>query len=124
MILRQVMKIVLLALVAVLTSYSAFARTTHVETSVDNVAEERPNAIAGELFGRGLLYSINYDRSLNDSFAIGAGFSYWSVSSYYSKTSVVVVPVYGNYYFSPDSHRGFLTAGLDFVGASIRNHPT
>ncbi len=111
--------IVLAAGFALLTSYSVFAGTTHVDTDVENVAEERPNAISAELLGRGFLYSINYDRSLNESFAIGAGFSYWSVSSFASKASIFAVPVYGNYYFSPDSNRGFLTAGLDFVGASV-----
>ncbi len=116
------MKITLLAVLVALISTSAFAKTTHVDTDVDNVATERPNAISAELLGRGLLYSINYDRSINENIAVGAGFSYWSLSSYTSKASVLVVPLYGNYYFSPDSNRGFITAGMDIVSVSVEDH--
>lgn len=85
------------------------------------VGEDRPNALAFELLGRGILYGITYDRSLNDQWALGAGFSAWKVDNEYKTTSVsvVVIPIYTNYYFSPERNRGFLTAGLDLVAASV-----
>lgn len=85
---------------------------------------DHPNTISFELLGRAALYSINYDRMVNENVAIGAGISYWtlSVTTYSSSASrkFFVMPLYGNYYFSPAPNRGFLTAGLDVVFASAQ----
>jgi hypothetical protein len=83
-----------------------------------NPADDRPNALSIELLGRGLLYSFNYDRSLSEHFALGVGIAAYSASSNGSSASAVIIPVYGNYYFSPGPHRGFVTAGVDIVSVS------
>lgn len=84
----------------------------------EGTALSRPNALSIELLGRGLLYSFDYDRSISDNFAVGAGIAGYSVSSGSASLSLLIIPVYGNYYFSPGPSRGFLTAGLDIVSAS------
>src|SRR6266568_5654120 len=37
-----------------------------------------PNAIFAEVLGNGGLYSLNYDRSLNDAISIRGGYTKWS----------------------------------------------
>lgn len=93
-------------------SFSAFAYQE------EETALTRPNIISFELLGRGVLYSFNYDRSINEMFAVGAGISGYSASSDGETASLFLIPVYGNFYFSPGPSRGFLTGGLDIVAAS------
>lgn len=83
-------------------------------------ASSRPHAVSVELLGRGLLYSINYDYLINDDIALGAGFSHQSYSAGNSDATVMIVPVYANYYFTPGNHRWFATAGANVVHASGR----
>jgi len=89
------------------------------------VPELRPNAITFELLGRGGLYSFNYDRSLWGPLALGAGISYYGWSSGNMgnaevSASALIIPVYGNYYFSMAHHRPFLSAGLDFINGQLK----
>lgn len=81
-------------------------------------AAESPNAVSLEILGRGGLYSLNYDRMLTDDFALGAGFSSYSVSSGNSNAKALIFPIYGNYYFTGGPHRWFATAGANVISAS------
>ncbi len=52
------------------------------------VAQEKPvpfarNAIYFEVFGQGVLYSINYDYRLTPNIGLRAGFSYWSIVPFF-----------------------------------------
>ena len=85
------------------------------EDERDHTAVTRPNALSGEVLGRAGLYSVNYDRSLGESFAVGAGLSTWSWSDFDYRGTVTILPAYGNYYFSPGPKRGFITAGIDLA---------
>jgi hypothetical protein len=79
-------------------------------------ATDRPHVISVELGGRGLLYSVNYDYAVDNAISIGAGLSYIGDSF----SSLITVPVYGNYYFMSESeHRPFLTAGVDILVGSV-----
>ena len=107
---------------------------TRVRTRIDAepVASLRPNTISVELLGRGGLYSVNYDYSIGGYVSLGVGFSYWSVSTdAISNTSgglsvtapatsdsITIVPIYTNIYLSPDSHRPYLSLGVDIVSMS------
>lgn len=102
-------------------------RKYYVEEEVvsenSSVATQRPNAVYAELLGRGALYSIGYDRSLSENWAVGGGFSYFGATSGGVSFSAFILPFYGNYYFSPGPHRGFISAGVDVVvvSSSINN---
>jgi hypothetical protein len=78
----------------------------------------RPHAISVEIYGRGLLYSLNYDYSINDSVTVGGGFSTYSLSYNSASIHLTLLPLYVNYYFQPGPHRGFLSGGGDIAIAS------
>ncbi len=84
------------------------------------VAMDRPNAVTLELGGRALVYSFDYDRSINDHIGIGAGISYWNAWSHHHgyRANSLVIPMYMNYYFQPSAFRGFLSGGADLVSVS------
>ena len=70
-----------------------------------------PNAVSIEGFGRGLLYSVDFDRVVSDDFVMGAGFG----TAPTSIATATVIPVYANYYFMRDAGSVFVTAGVDFI---------
>jgi hypothetical protein len=134
------MKLQVATLLIALTSSAAFAqengglpltspRDANASTAASHlvVAEERPNALSLELLGRAGLYSIDYDYSVSDSVGVGVGLSYLAISTTTTHTnpnfsyqnsgsaSLIFVPLYANYYFSPNNHRGFLSAGAELV---------
>jgi hypothetical protein len=94
----------------------------------EEVVKSHPNAISLEMFGRALFYSLNYDRAVSEHISVGIGASYWETEDWWHDyiADVTVVPVYGNYYFSRRPHRGFLSAGVDWVTVtqSGYNHST
>jgi hypothetical protein len=70
------------------------------------------NFVGLELLGRGLAYSVNYDRALNKKISIGFGFTYYQMQILGISVDLGLLPVYANYYFtSGDTHRAFLGAG-------------
>jgi hypothetical protein len=81
---------------------------------------QRPNFIGLEFAGRGVLYSLNYDRALGTNVVLGAGFSYMSAGLLGVKATAIAIPLYTNIYFSPDTHRSFLTAGLTIISVSAK----
>ena len=96
------------------------------DSSPESIATERPNAISFELLGRGLLYSIDYDRSLSDSIAVGVGYSSWGVDATssdgttYAAATIRIIPLYLNYYFyNSGGNRWFVTGGIDIISASF-----
>ncbi len=84
----------------------------------ESTSLSRPSAFSLELLGRGSLYSLNYDRSLNDSMAVGGGLSFYSSYIVDVSATVLLFPVYMNYYFTPTLHRPFVTGGIDFLFAT------
>lgn len=103
------------------TSVQAQAQAQASYGEREHTSMTRPNALSGEVLGRGGLYSVNYDRSFTEMFAAGAGISTWGYTSGLGTSrSILIVPVYGNFYFQPGPKRGFLTAGADIAVASSR----
>jgi hypothetical protein len=98
----------------------------------DSVSTVRPNAVSFELAGRGIGYGVNYDRSINDAVALGVGFATYSLGvpstirnvSY--DLTVTYIPLYANFYFQPNRHRGFLSAGatLTHVKGKVNSNYT
>ena len=72
-----------------------------------------PNVIGVEMLGRGLLYSVQFDRMLDDDFA--AGISLGTVSA--QSQTVTLIPVYMNYYFKREQGSLLATAGVDVVAS-------
>ena len=96
-------------------------------TELSNVARAEatritnPNAINLEVLGRGLLYSISFDRVLSDDLAAGIGFGTVGLNNIDgtgSNQSTALIPVYINYYFMRDSGSLFVTGGATLVGNS------
>jgi len=81
----------------------------------NNTRATNPSALSVELGGRGLLYSLNFDRVLSDNLAAGIGFGNVTASSSVSSQSSPVIPVYFNYYFMPEAGSFYLTGGADLI---------
>ena len=84
-----------------------------------NPQEVRPNAITLEGLGRGLLWSINYDRAFASYFAVGAGFSTYSITFFGQTSTTYAIPLYFNYSPNVGNHRFQLTAGTRLILAQV-----
>jgi len=73
--------------------------------------EEKPNAVGGELLGRGIVLTLNYERYLTGHFGIGAGVMAVGADG----GSVFILPLYASY-LSGDKHNLYLSAGVTILG--------
>jgi hypothetical protein len=83
-----------------------------VLAGASNTRVSNPSAIIFELGGRNLLYSIGYDRVLNENFSAGVGFGTLTTNT---NQSTSVIPVYVNYYFMQEAGSAYATAGADLL---------
>ncbi|MGE0615572.1 MAG: hypothetical protein AB7P04_08015 [Bacteriovoracia bacterium] len=105
--LRKIFPLVYVTLASWMPLSAAFA---------DEVVDiSKPNVVSVELLGRAVIYSLNYDRLVSDSIALGAGISAYSVSYFGAGNSYFLLPTYLNYYLSPKIGRGFFTGGFTFA---------
>jgi hypothetical protein len=77
-----------------------------------------PNAVLLEVGGRGILYSVNYDRVVSEDLAFGIGYGSGPVTSANgvdTSQSVSLIPVYVNLYLMRDQGSLYVTGGADFV---------
>jgi len=76
-----------------------------------------PNAITLEFLGRGLLYSVNYDRVISEDFVAGFGYGTPATKTFTGADSraASILPVYVNYYFLRDQGSLYLTGGIDMI---------
>ena len=76
-----------------------------------------PNAVGFEILGRSLLYSVFYDRVLNDNMAAGFGIGTVStqIAGIDTGNSATMVPAYLNYYFSRLGNSLFVTGGVSLI---------
>ncbi len=89
---------------------------TPVDTSQEAVVA-RPYSLSLELFGRALVYSVDFDVAITDRWTLGVGYSNWESTDWWDNydATVTVVPLYFNFYFSKDPDRGYLSAGVDWI---------
>lgn len=77
-----------------------------------------PNFIGIEFFGRGLMMSLIYDRTLGEDLAAGGGFGLVGMrntdGSDADKTAFLL-PIYMNYYFKRDEGSPLISAGATMV---------
>jgi hypothetical protein len=71
-----------------------------------------PNVLGVEGLGKAGLWSVFFDRALNEDLVGGAGFGTLSLGV---NTSMTLIPMYVNYYFSRESGSFFGTAGVDIA---------
>lgn len=83
----------------------------------ENTRATYPNAAVLEVGGRGIFYSLGFDRVLNDHLAagIGLGFIPTELPDHSAGSTVTEIPVYVNFYFSEAAGSLFLTAGATLI---------
>ncbi|MBY0470351.1 hypothetical protein K2X30_04220 [bacterium] len=98
-------KILFVVLAGLVVSLSARAENTRVTN---------PNAMSLEVMGHAGIWSINYDRAVDESLVAGIGFgtTVWNSSAF---------PAYVNYYFLKEQSSLYLTAGVTIFGSSTLN---
>jgi hypothetical protein len=74
------------------------------------VREQRPNLVGGELMGRGIVLTANYERFFTNQFGIGAGFMGIGASDGF----VGIIPLYGSLLLG-DSHALYLGGGASIL---------
>jgi hypothetical protein len=81
--------------------------------NVDALAQrqDQPNLLGVELLGRGLIYSVNYERSLTPRTGIGMGTAYWNID----KAHIAIVPLYASWNPVGDRHSLYLAAGTTLI---------
>ena len=74
------------------------------------VREDRPNLVGGELLGRGLLITLNYERFLSNDVGLGAGL----MAIRTSDGGITMIPLYLSY--TPgDTHSPYLSVGATLL---------
>jgi len=81
--------------------------------ATSGVREERRNLIGGELGGRGLLLTLNYERFLSNE--IGLGFGVMAIKT--SGEGIVMLPLYVSV-LPGDVHSPYLSAGATLLGGT------
>jgi hypothetical protein len=69
-------------------------------------AQERPNLVGGEIAGRALAYSVNYERNFKRA-GLGVGFATWRID----RKFIAIVPMYVSYKPVGQKHSLYLSAG-------------
>jgi hypothetical protein len=77
--------------------------------AAESIRETRPNAVYGELGGRGLILSANYERWIQSRMGVGAGIFGVLVDD----DGFYVLPVYLSF-ASGDTHSLYLSTGITF----------
>jgi len=104
------MRKISVALFLVSMAFSARAEHTRVT---------HPNVLGVEMLGRAGLFSVQYDRVMNDDMAAGFGYGTVGLKDRTSGAdigqSVKLVPVYFNYYFKQDQGSLYGTGGATII---------
>jgi len=92
-------------------------------SSSSELAYSRPNGLSVEILGRAALYSLQYDRMLEENIAIGIGFETISLSAgtgaaSTASVSMTLIPIYANYYFSEAANHFYVTGGTNFISGT------
>ncbi|MBC7690468.1 MAG: hypothetical protein H7222_01755 [Methylotenera sp.] len=84
-----------------------------------------PNYLGLEVLGRGLRYSVQFDRVFSDDFVAGFGIGSTSTETRGNNptdtgVTATIIPVYGNYYFVRDGNSLFATGGVNLITNASR----
>ena len=98
-----------------------FVALSSVLAQAEHTRVTNPNAINIEFLGRGMLYSIAYDRIVNNDIVAGVGFGSTSMRNQDGTdpgVSTILIPIYASYYFARDQGSFYATVGADIVSNS------
>lgn len=96
----------------------SFALSALPANAGEHVRVTNPNSIGVELLGRGMLFSITYDRVVNDDIVAGAGVGSTSLRTLGDADTGLrtgLIPIYVNYYFMREGGSPFATLGANIV---------
>jgi len=79
--------------------------------AMPGVRDQHPNLIGGELGGRGLVITLNYERFFTNQFGLGGGLMAIGTSG----GMVTIMPLYASF-LSGDTHSLYLSAGATLLG--------
>jgi hypothetical protein len=79
--------------------------------SAGGVREDHPNLVGGELLGRGIALTLNYERFLNNHIGLGGGVMAIGTSG----GTVGIVPLYASF-LTGNTHSLYLSAGGAILG--------
>jgi hypothetical protein len=102
------MKLRSLTLIAAVVSLFAFPLV-----SEPGVRDEHPNLVGGELLGRGLLLTLNYERFVSNG--VGLGFGIMAIKT--SGDGIVMLPLYVSL-LPGNNHSPYLSAGATLLGGT------
>jgi hypothetical protein len=74
------------------------------------VRDDRPNLVGGELGGRGVAFTLNYERYVSSKFGLGAGLMAIKVSG----AGVTILPLYASY-LPGNVHSPYFSAGATLL---------
>lgn len=78
--------------------------------ATSGVRDEHPNLVGGELGGRGLIFTLNYERFLSNEIGLGAGLMAIKVSS----GGITMIPLYASF-LPGDTHSPYLSVGATLL---------
>ncbi|MCM2323823.1 MAG: hypothetical protein NDJ90_11240 [Oligoflexia bacterium] len=83
----------------------------------EHVRVTNPNAFSVELLGKGLAYSLQYDRVIDDDLVVGFGYGHVGLKRGEDDLSegVSLIPAYAHYYFAREQASFFGMAGVTIV---------
>ena len=95
----------------------------------DEARSLNPNAISIEIFGKDLLYTVQYDRAMTEDFFAGIGVSTVGINNLDgsdANSTAVLVPVYAGYYFMREQGSPYVEVGASIVAnnSTATNHET
>ena len=99
-----------LCLIVIAAPLTAFGQTGDVPL----MRAVRPNLVGGELGGRAILYSLNYERFVTPKVGIGAGLMGIGVS----EGGVFLIPLYVSFTPIGNVHSLYLSGGYTIAGAA------
>jgi len=104
-------KYALKTLISVLTITGSLLAGSSANGQTSNDSLKR-NAVYIELFGQGILYSVNYDYRIKENIALRAGLTTYGIN-FFSKTNVTGFPMMLNYLSG--KRKGHFEAGIGFM---------
>jgi hypothetical protein len=75
------------------------------------------NALSAELGGKGIFYTITYERLIIPELGLSVGFSTWDLEFIFN-THVTIFPLFVTYYTPGNGSRLYIDAGVDIVHLS------
>jgi hypothetical protein len=105
-----------------MTSGSMTVSPAQVYIADKTAVEKIPNAVSIEAGGKGIMYSLNYDRLLDSKWAMGAGYSFYALGTAEKNAQIAIVPLYSHFYFTEEFNRFYITGGLDVVNVQVKSN--